>query len=311
MVVTARCGCSGGTCSCLVQAGANITVVGNGSVGLPYIISAASTGLSVSDSSTFHFSLIGSNLTGSVKLDGTAGNLISVAAGGLRVDCAAIAACGSATHLMVTDSSSIDFTLTGDGSVGTPYNVTGAVIVGPGLSTSGGGIIPNVGGSSFSGTWPCPDTDGAPVYVAGSGALIVDPPQMTQTAGTDVTGGTSPGATVVPAGDTAIDTATISITNPSTCRTAVVLLTYTVNVTYTLTAGNGIVVTVGGIDFLVDEVAALKTNVTSPITYTTQATLAAGATASFPQIISCRQAGTAGATYSATAWRVNFLLMTN
>lgn len=300
----ARCGCSGGACSCIVQAGTNVTVVGNGSAGLPYVITAASTGLSVSDSSTFHFSLIGSALTGNVKLDGAAGNLITIAAGGLRLDCAAIASCASTTHLLVTDSSSIDFTLTGDGSVGTPYNVTGVVKVGPGLSTSGGGIIPNVGGSTWG--FGCPETDGSPVYVSGAGVLHVDPPSPMLTG--VATGGTTPGSTAVPAGDTAIDTASITITNPSACRTAVVFLAYTFDVDYTAAATQGFIMTGAGVDLLrhVNTGTITETGIGSSHSYFDQVTIAPGATSTFSKILSTRQMGVAGATYTATRWRVTF-----
>jgi hypothetical protein len=65
----ARCGCAGGTCQCLVQEGAGISVSGSGSAGNPYVVAVESGGgdigglLTVQDSATMDLALTGSGTT--------------------------------------------------------------------------------------------------------------------------------------------------------------------------------------------------------------------------------------------------------
>jgi hypothetical protein len=58
-----RCGCSGATCSCLVQGSGSISVSGTGSVASPYLISAA-LNLNVLDSGTVDMAITGDGSTG-------------------------------------------------------------------------------------------------------------------------------------------------------------------------------------------------------------------------------------------------------
>lgn len=106
----ARCGCDGSAgCACVIQAGdtgsIDMSLSGAGSVGSPYVVA------------------------GDAKIDPVAGNLLSLAAGGLRVDCVAVAACAAAQtpsgYTQVVDSPGIDFGISGNGTPGLPYQVTG------------------------------------------------------------------------------------------------------------------------------------------------------------------------------------------
>lgn len=64
----ARCGCSGTTCGCLIIAGPGITVSGGGTKVDPYIVTASSEDigglLTVDDTVSMNFSLLGSGTTG-------------------------------------------------------------------------------------------------------------------------------------------------------------------------------------------------------------------------------------------------------
>ncbi len=99
----ARCGCAGsGTCPCVLQNGSGTTVSGNGSPGSPYAVA--------------------------VNVDPAPGNLIEATADGVRVDCAAVAACvadqtpGGQTNFV--DTVGINFTRTGSGTALDPFEVT-------------------------------------------------------------------------------------------------------------------------------------------------------------------------------------------
>ncbi len=265
--------------------------MGNGSVGLPYIISAASTGLTVTDSSTFHFSLIGSNLTGNVKLDGGAGNLIVSAAGGLRLNCADIASClAGSVHIQGADSTTVHTTVTGSGTSGSPFVVTGTAQI----SGTAGNLITS-------------DSGGLLLTCAAVQACI-----GTMVQANSGTGGSTPGSTAVPAGNTTIDNPGIAITNPSGSASATILLTYTASVTVSMAATQGYVVGMNTTDLL-ERVNGGTITVPEfiTVTYTQVGTLAPGASATFSQPLYVRQAGVAGATYSATQWQVSYLLMTS
>lgn len=92
----ARCGCAGA----------------GGSVG-------------VADTPTLDLSLLAGVISGNVKLDAGAGNILQSVAGGLRLDCADIQACVSVGNVGVSDSAGIDFTTSGSGDPGDPRIISG------------------------------------------------------------------------------------------------------------------------------------------------------------------------------------------
>lgn len=90
----------------------DMTISGDGAVGTPYIVS------------------------GAAKISGDVDNVITVEADGLKV--------ASANNFVISDTSTINLTLTGDGSVGDPYTLSAAVKIsadaGNGVSIVGDGI---------------------------------------------------------------------------------------------------------------------------------------------------------------------------
>ncbi|MGW2766247.1 hypothetical protein [Streptomyces sp. NPDC001275] len=106
----AKC-CTSPGCKCTVIAGPGVTVDGNGSPSLSYIVSAeggVATALAVTDSETINFDLTGTGtpgdpyeITGSVILDpappGGGSNLLNEGPDGLFVECADVRTCFSAT----------------------------------------------------------------------------------------------------------------------------------------------------------------------------------------------------------------------
>lgn len=102
----------------------DMTITGTGTGGDPYIIS------------------------GTIKVDPAAGNLVQATANGLFLDCSDVAACvsgGITTHINVTDTATVDLTLTGTGTSGDPYILSALVKLDPDaanlLHTTGAGII--------------------------------------------------------------------------------------------------------------------------------------------------------------------------
>lgn len=315
----ARCGCSGGAlCSCVVTAGTNVTVTGNGNTGTPYVINAALAPITVSTTPTVQLILSGTTLSANVKLDTASGNLLVANANGLRLDCAALTSClVSAGVTTVADTATIDASISGAGTSGSPYVISGVVKLDPAgiLTTSGSGVLLTAAtvqnSITVSGsTWPyaCAETSAQPIYKnATTGALHGDAPYPAS-AGTN-TGSTSPGTTAVPVSNTTIDTPTTgTITNPSTCRSAVVMVTFTAAVQYTIgTAGNGLVIAMNGTDLWNDVI--VRTNALASVTYSTTTTLAAGASTTVNAPLQVRQFGAAGATYAATSWRANYIIV--
>ncbi|MER6828892.1 hypothetical protein ABT352_23125 [Streptosporangium sp. NPDC000563] len=131
-----RCGCGGGRCECIVVAGDNITVEGDGGTTAPYVIST--TGAAVTCEQVRPCLSAGAGATYD-PATGVIGAAISadpdnqVALGsddGLFVP-------PGGTSLQAQDSPTLDLELTGDGSAGNPYVVQGDVILDP--TPPGGG----------------------------------------------------------------------------------------------------------------------------------------------------------------------------
>jgi hypothetical protein len=116
----ARCGCSGSSCSCIIQSGTGVVVSGSGTAGNPYIISANTGSLTIADSPTVDLTLTGDGspgtpyeLSADVILDPSGDNLLIATAQGLLLDCAAITAGCGITAYSFNDGATIDFTAAG------------------------------------------------------------------------------------------------------------------------------------------------------------------------------------------------------
>ncbi|MEV3931213.1 hypothetical protein [Streptomyces sp. NPDC049944] len=94
-------------CSCIINAGDNVTVTGNGSEATPYVISADDVIVNPLDTNTIDMNVTGDGLagnpyvvSGNVKLDATppggGTNLINSNADGLYLECAQVRTCVSA-----------------------------------------------------------------------------------------------------------------------------------------------------------------------------------------------------------------------
>lgn len=161
--------CGAPRCTCRVIAGPGVTVDGNGSASTPYVIStgSATTALEATDTPTVDLTLTGDGSAGApytvsaaVILDpappGGGTNLVQAGPDGLFLECEQVRGCVSAgdgvdydpdtgvisatgepTALGVTDSTTVDLTLTGAGTAADPFEVTGAVILDP--TPPGGG----------------------------------------------------------------------------------------------------------------------------------------------------------------------------
>ncbi|MEZ0073633.1 hypothetical protein [Planotetraspora sp. GP83] len=122
-----RCDC-GTRCTCVITAGDGIAVDGNGSTAAPYVISATGDG-TVSCDQVRPCISAGDGLAYDVatgvmeaRPSTDAGNTLEIGTdGGLMVPP------GGSTALQVTDTPSIDLTLSGSGTTGDPYNVTAVV----------------------------------------------------------------------------------------------------------------------------------------------------------------------------------------
>ncbi|MFZ4266622.1 hypothetical protein ACOZDX_13910, partial [Streptomyces arboris] len=162
--------CGAPRCNCRVTAGPGVTVDGNGSAAAPFVISAGSatpTPVQAADTATVDTTVSGTGTAGDpyvvsadVILDptppGGGDQLLQAGPDGLFLECEQVRGCLSGgdgidydpatgeivatpapTALEVTDSTTVDLTLSGDGSAGTPYSVTAAVILDP--TPPGGG----------------------------------------------------------------------------------------------------------------------------------------------------------------------------
>lgn len=146
MIKIARCGCSGAQpCSCLIEAGPGITVAGSGSPGTPYVISVDGNSTTVSDTPTINMSILGSGTSGdpyvifgSVKLDPSITNVLAATVNGLFLDCATIQTCvGGVGITTISDTSTINMTITGTGATLDPYIISATVK----LSVTAGNLI--------------------------------------------------------------------------------------------------------------------------------------------------------------------------
>lgn len=165
----ARCGCAGTSCSCVLQAGAGITVDGAGTETNPYIISGGEGGgggvLTVLDTQTVDLSLLGAGTTASpyilsanatLALD----ELVDVTATD-PVDGYVLAWNGTAWQPIPPTTAPIGAIavgdgLLGDGSAGDPIRLDPAAISGFVVPT--GTVVPFAGTTTPTGYLPCNDT---------------------------------------------------------------------------------------------------------------------------------------------------------
>jgi hypothetical protein len=201
----ARCGCGGGLCNCSVQAGTNISVSGSGSAANPYVVSADVPCADVRGCLSAGPGINLDQATGEISADvsGQAGNNLVVGPDGLFVPTAG-----------------------------------GSVLTGCGLTGNGSGSAPV---TANTGAWPYPcsvDTFGGVVACDSQGRLRSEPRGKVSFASyfderdyADIP---------VPASQNAlIGSFSVNITNPDTCRPALVLTEREVDVYLVLPAGAG------------------------------------------------------------------------
>lgn len=189
----ARCGCTSSTCSCVVADGTNTTVTGDGSQATPYMVNVSNEAIQ---------DAVGAGLGCGLEYDDAANQLrVNLSAqGGNTLQCLP------------------------DGLFSTP----GAVAIGCGLTTDGGGnIVVNTAGdfgsltrrncndtADAAGTTPLagPDTAGQLVYCDTAGDLRVTPEKFTEVAVSQLNEAHVPAITALPFTTTPIQ---IGFTNPS------------------------------------------------------------------------------------------------
>jgi hypothetical protein len=89
---------------------------------------SAAGAIGVADTQSVDLSLINQILTATARIDPAAGNILQLAANGLRVDCNAVAECvGGAAAVTVQDSPGIAFTESGAGTADDPRVISGDV----------------------------------------------------------------------------------------------------------------------------------------------------------------------------------------
>lgn len=200
----ARCGCGGGVCNCVVEGGDNVSVSGSGSAANPYVVSAdvpcADVRACLSAGSGISFN----TATGVIAahLSGQAGNNVSIGAdGGLLVPTAG-----------------------------------GQVLTGCGLSGNGSGSSP-VKANTQAWPYPCSvDTFGGVIACDSQGRLRGEPRgNITFTSYSDSRDYND--IPVPAAQNTVLDTFTVNITNPDTCRPAKVFTEREIDVWMVLPAG--------------------------------------------------------------------------
>lgn len=202
----ARCGCGGGLCNCALAAGSNVTIGGSGSNANPFTISAETNCQEVRGCLSGGDGIDYDPATGVIGADIStqAGNNLAVGPdGGLWVPTAGstvATGCG----------------LSGDGSGSAPLEVS-------------------------TGTWPYPcdiDTYGGVVACDSNGVLRSEPRgKISFTSYFENRDYNDP--PVPAAQNTVIDSFTVNVTNPDTCRPALVLTEREVDVYLVLPAGAG------------------------------------------------------------------------
>jgi hypothetical protein len=144
----------------VVQAGANVTVTGDGSTANPYIINATLGVLTVQDTSSIDHTLTGAGtpaspylLSSDVKISAEDGNVISLNPDGLSLTCDDIAAC--AVPANITSGCGLD----GTGAPADPLLVKGLI------------------------AWPfaCPESNAGDLYCGADGSILAAPPQICNT----------------------------------------------------------------------------------------------------------------------------------
>lgn len=153
----AKCGCASSRCNCVVQGGTGIEVTGSGSVESPYRITAAdASNIIVHDTTTVDMSVGGDgssgtpwNLSGEVKVDPAAGNILTITEDGLMVACADVAECAPPSG----GAPAVDCGLEGTGALAAPLRVKG--------------LQP----------WPftCPESEATPLYCGAEGQILAAP----------------------------------------------------------------------------------------------------------------------------------------
>lgn len=181
-----QCGSGGGTdCSCVVQGGTNVTVVGTGSAANPYVVSTAINCADVRPC-----------------LSGINGVNYNPATGVISAD--------------ISTTPGNNLILDGDGL----FVPTGAATVTTGCGILGNGSAGNPVRAS-TGTWPfaCDiDTQGSPIYCrASDGRLVTDPP-VKGAVFSQFVGQTYADLPVPAAAATTVFGTNLTLSNPDACR---------------------------------------------------------------------------------------------
>lgn len=130
-----RCGCSESVCACVVTGdGTTITVTGNGTAASPYVIAAtgSDTAVEALDTGSVDTTVTGTGtsvdpyvISAVVIPSGDEGNCVVLGTdGGVYAPCAD----GSATVVHILDTATLDMHITGTGTSGDPYIISGDVI---------------------------------------------------------------------------------------------------------------------------------------------------------------------------------------
>lgn len=259
----ARCGC-GGACSCALTAGDNITVGGSGTAANPWVINAVTNCVEVRQCLTNGCGITYNNTTGAISADISedANNALQCRPNGLYVQS------GAATV-------STGCGLNGNGSVGDPVVIDTAAW-----------------------PFPCDESLGQDVYCDPATNRIVTDPPVRQAFFQDAQNRTLPGTGIaVPgAADQVIDTVTLDVTNPDTCRPASIMVYFDVDIDLDLPPNSGGMYGMDGDDlvYLGNEGDGTIFSTHAQSSKMTRLTVAAGATLTITRTINAGR-GTGGA----------------